>query len=1631
MRISKLTKRISSLFLITGLTACGSGSEDKNEAPQLTKNEAPQLTVAGEFTFNENTSANIPFSVSDDNDGLITPTLEVISGSSLLDLSVSSSGISFSVPEIHENQIIELRLKATDNEGLTDSETVTINLNHINKAPIITSSYADEVDEMTSVTVSYTVTEEDELDDAPSVTVTQIDGIEVTDLIHDTTADSFSFAIPLLTDVKDDLIFEITAKDMYGETSFEPVTIQANAIVSQLNANIIAPTNGMLHDAVTFSSVSSTTDSPRAMAYIWEVLEQPESASVDINSSTASATKVSATVEGVYKLRLTVSDLTTQDTAVHSIAFDLDGDGLIGQDDIDMDGDTVLNEVDAFPAIGHEWVDSDSDNVGNTEQEDEDGDGVVDKDDDYPFDDTKTTIQTINEVEFNGNFYPNGQDLGQSVPFKVSGRILGTSQYNADLDYYLFTAQQGQFLTVELTKTSSLFNPSISLVDEYGKTIAGITRSYGNRQTVSIRTNTTGTYAVSVSDKYNNSDEEFTYEISAFYDSDIDGLSDEKELALGSLPNNPDTDGDSILDSVEIIGFENFDVDGDGVPNYFDLDSDSDGISDTDEGLIDTDLDGIANYLDTDSDGNGIDDEYEIGDKYLPIDSDNDGKLDFADLDDDNDTILDVYDFEPLVPAKHADPLDPNSPTGAEIQTFGLSVEYTDAENNALSHVVQNSIVPDREFVVSGEGLSADSLLILKGDRYHNIQATSYADNQAVFEIPDDISGVTSFSIYDGSILSSTQSLNQLGSASNILLGIETVGGERIDDLIVYVKILNPTKQSYSLNVNGHSETGYIDSNGDLYFYYSEYDHGHQGTIELVDFNTNAIDFESRDSFSLSVEIPTGATVTYEVLAATVDSKSSVSMTGSNVTLEAVPDKPTLVTVTLNGQNDEGDSIYLAGLIDPNSYWQDSITIDSTPVALVFDAINTDKYLEDNSLDDVAAVIATAVADFATYLKDELPSNPTLMRIPFDDTFLTEYIAAIEAAKVALDTAYPDAGAQTLSKSVKLGAKVKTISKTTNVSTKSLTTPSEEQDDISVIPLQANAGWSEFADYYTGEIELQNDTSLFTDFEIVTVAGKKTVDPFADAYFSGNLLGPQAGAALLYNASTTETKNLTYRTSIVTVLTPGMNFVEGSKYSNDISKKLLVRTVAQQVILPVISTIVGIKSDNSTADKLIKVLWGIGLADVIEQGLTNPNDIGKEIWAKIRDYGYKEFVKRVVAEILLDAVGNEVIERIASKLAIKAVPIIGQTVATVDLGMGVADVAKTITDLALMRDKLVFKVTFPVTIERVLPTSVLRTSAPAEITIAGNGLRVLLEENLFGGPTPHLPSIEITDNNGKSKLFENIVSSSKDGLDTLTIKLPKSYLEDAVSPLKVTLKHHQVEEDVFLDDVVDVEIVAQETIEIVEKPTITDLSPSSGGWGTEVTISGTGFSSIMTNNYVLFTDQADDSVHAVANIVSTSSNSITVAVPQGVSDSNVSVKVDVGNGEFVETNSLAFTISQEIVTFIYGDNGSANDDTFALYVDGSLVDTMLSPVRSQYVSVALQPGRHTIDMHGITAPDAIGTYYLDLPTGMTLISGPSLSGSDLTAGVVKTYIVEFNPAVSLSRSKTQSRTDSVKIIWKE
>lgn len=92
------------------------------------------------------------------------------------------------------------------------------------------------------------------------------------------------------------------------------------------------------------------------------------------------------------------------------------------------------------------------------------------------------------------------------------------------------------------------------------------------------------------------------------------------------------------------------------------------------------------------------------------------------------------------------------------------------------------------------------------------------------------------------------------------------------------------------------------------------------------------------------------------------------------------------------------------------------------------------------------------------------------------------------------------------------------------------------------------------------------------------------------------------------------------------------------------------------------------------------------------------------------------------------------------------------------------------------------------------------------------------------------------------------------------------------------------------------------------------------------------------------------------------------------------------------------------VTITIGDNGSALDDIYEVIIDGQTVLTSNQPVISTSTTVNLPKGKTTVLMRGLAAPDGIGTYFINF-SGAQVVSGIT-QGSDLTPGVIKTYVIE-------------------------
>ncbi|MBB1282695.1 cell surface receptor IPT/TIG domain-containing protein [Pseudoalteromonas sp. SR41-1] len=304
-----------------------------------------------------------------------------------------------------------------------------------------------------------------------------------------------------------------------------------------------------------------------------------------------------------------------------------------------------------FITPAHAKTDQSSSDLGTWQNKDEDVDGVPDELDDYPFDNSRSKFIEVQDSEPNDN--PSvATPLAAGIPFRVKGAISNKGD-NGDL--YRFQGKEGDFVSALVTYESESFAPKAYFSDESGLAInSSLIHSSKENKTffVTVIIPKDGLFHLGVIDSSSGGNPSFKYQVDVFYDKDIDGIPDNKERALGVLPESQDTDEDGNPDFYEyyVDASIGLDLDADCIVNMLDEDSDGDTINDKLDGYTDPDKDGIYNFTDLDSDGDSIlDSQEKVNDKGTPLDSDYDGLADFLDLDNDGDYILDIHDSAPYV----------------------------------------------------------------------------------------------------------------------------------------------------------------------------------------------------------------------------------------------------------------------------------------------------------------------------------------------------------------------------------------------------------------------------------------------------------------------------------------------------------------------------------------------------------------------------------------------------------------------------------------------------------------------------------------------------------------------------------------------------------------------------------------------------------------------------------------------------------------------------------------------------------------------------------------------------------------------------------------------------------------------
>jgi VCBS repeat-containing protein len=484
----------------------------------------PPTAIADSFILDEDTSVsgNLLNDNGNGSDELgVTPTTVIgNTNPSNGSVVVNSDGTFIYTPNPNFNGIDSFTYTISDTNGNQSTTTVTLTVTLVNDLPIITSPATFTTPEDTLLTATFVATDADLDVLTYTVTSTTTNGL----LTFNTTSGDWTYTPNANYNGSDSFTVEVS--DGNGGTATQVISITVTPVndlpIITSPATFTTPEDTPYSNTVTVTDIDSST-------FTFSISTNPTNGSVVINPTTGVWTYTpNANYNGSDSFTVEVSD----------------GNGGIATQVISI----TVTPVDDPPVIT-----------------------------------SPPTANTTMNVPLVANVVANDVDGNMLTYSIVTTPVNGTVSINSTT---------GSWTYIPLNDYLGSDNITISVTD--------------------------GTFTVTQ-----------VIAISVLLDTDKDGIADIFDI---------DSDNDGILDIIEGMG----DFDGDGIPNYLDLDSDGDGIPDNIEAQttssykaplgVDADKNGLVDaYETTPGAGNGL----------TPVNTDLSGLPDYLDLDSDNDMVSD------------------------------------------------------------------------------------------------------------------------------------------------------------------------------------------------------------------------------------------------------------------------------------------------------------------------------------------------------------------------------------------------------------------------------------------------------------------------------------------------------------------------------------------------------------------------------------------------------------------------------------------------------------------------------------------------------------------------------------------------------------------------------------------------------------------------------------------------------------------------------------------------------------------------------------------------------------------------------------------------------------------------------
>ncbi len=1269
--------------------------------------------------------------------------------------------------------------------------------------------------------------------------------------------------------------------------------------------------------------------------------------------------------------------------------------------------------------------------------QDTDGDGIADINDPVPSDKAVASVAVFSESEFNNNIPEANEIHNTDFPIIAEGTLSKGNSYYLDSDFFRFSGKKDQRLSIlvykgsvnsdgtEFTLKEQFFTPKVTLLDENGRVITSLQINQSGELVsgIGVELPSDGDYYLEVSDlSIHAKDYSYSYFLVINIDTDFDGVSDDLEDVIGSNKSSRDSDADDILDFSEIFpsiiitdsqekraGTTNWwDADGDKIPNWWDVDSDGDGPPDRKEGILDLDSDGIQNFLDTDSNNNGTPDTNEVGESFqLPVDTDGDGLDDFMDLDADNDGIPSSIDNDDRT-------VQPPEYMFDEQASAILSVQAMIDGNTTLNDVC----LVGKELLVHGLNIKPDTKVLFPIKGGTKVVVPTEIDPESRYlkiTVPPEALSGTMYLYSTDSKLSNGYDANIQNSETNPVIfplldslyagQSLTLKGLNLSEGQVSVVFTNQSGSVYATGVASGDEivlTVPAEASSNILY------------VEVGGETSNSIKVSIISTVTANVEIPAGANIEC----------SDVQITQQDGVTKFANAQCSLSDIEVDNNNIDFISIFRKdSASDIHSFYEAVVlptdtttTLNSlsTAVKIVFYNLGYHISQKKQSWSNILNIIKNDQDVIA--LADYIEQDPTVLAQFTDATLVSKFQDALISSSNSVATYLSSQSASIFAQPNMKGSLVEPD-----------ITPAKVQNDILLHPTAP------------ADIAVENETLVYLSVEVTDTSdnyigytdSKGSYHTYSHITnpWDSSIISPQWGGFLLI--STQKEFKIKGRDSHFDIVTGG---IAAPDYSSSAYRYTIGRTLFDGVAAPIMNKIlekiIGQKiNSKDAAEVIIEVLgpkaWSGFVTDVTVQkaGFFTPLNTHIIIPMKTVMSSCFQLPVGKTCELLAvslaknigltpDRVKRLIIKTLGKEALTYLIPAAGQIKAVyevLDKLNFVGTMLLTAKDIGITPKIVEFDVDYPLEIEEVMPMCLIKDKNE-DLLLRGKGFLPYKTGYLYWKKEV-TPVTSLGSEKGK------FITASNDGTE---MKVNFDEALEWLSTGEYTLKvEHQTQDAIF----------AQKIKVATDDIILDSISPNRGNAGSVVTLVGCGFSKIATENFVFFTAETTEGNpnHIVrATVLSSSADKLTVVVPEDAITGDVYVSAD-----GIRSNTLLFTVESANVVITYGDCGSANDDTFSLYVDDRLVSSMSSPSRPFPVQVEMESGKHTVKMVGITAPDDVGTYCISFSNNVSVLSGPSLNGGDLTAGVVKSWQIEVTATATVSKQVRRSPFIEGKVLLPE